>query len=899
MFSGKTLLRLSMRAMALLLPLLFCVNAVTVHATATATTTTLTTGSKTVNSHTITTLTAKVAATGTTTAVTQGLVRFYDGKLLLGTSQIVYSGTKYTHGAAYFSAELGAGTHSITAAFAGTATYASSTSAAASVVIAGGTTSTTLSSTGTAGNYTLSSHVVGNGPAAPTGTVSFVDQTSSNAVIGSATLGTATLASKIATQVTYPIFDTADGAAGAQMVAVADFNGDGLLDLADVDWSGPVALSIHMGKGDGTFMAAAPPCWDTTTSPATPCFAGSSEPYSLAVGDFNQDGIPDIVITDNNDSDVSVLLGKGDGTFQPYKTVNTNGNGAGYVVVGDFNRDGKPDLAVAAGDYLSIILGNGDGTFSTTPTLISVPSSPGSSPQYLAIGHFHSANDGIQDLAVVCWDSNLYVLLGNGNGTFKAPTATTTTNINSTGALVIADFNGDGKDDVAFVIPYAGAEVLLGNGDGSFASNPWTYATPGSVQSTAVAVGDFNADGKLDLALANSFSGPGNVTVFYGKGDGTFSNSTAPLVLAAGYRPWWLSVGDFDGNGVPDLVAANQGDSATASTNTLSVLLASATSTAAATLANVSAPGTGTQSVVAKYAGDTHYSTSTSSAITLTGTGGITGPPVISSLSPSTVANGSGAFTLTVNGSSFATGAIVQWGGSARTTAFVSATKLTAAISAADVATPGPYSVTVTVGTQVSNTATFTVTQSSTGPTTTALTPNYATINSPATTVTVTGTNFISGSSVVHFGTTALTTAYVSATKLTAVIPAANLTTLGTFQVTVWNGGVSASIPMPFTVGPATHLPLAYGFFNKDGSAGATSGNITCTWSTTDLDYQCTITGESFIYNKYVVNATVGDINTVGIITANSIQNKVAVRIYKVDGTTRIQAPFYLTVFKP
>jgi hypothetical protein len=241
----------------------------------------------------------------------------------------------------------------------------------------------------------------------------------------------------------------------------------------------------------------------------------------------------------------------------------------------------------------------------------------------------------------------------------------------------------------------------------------------------------------------------------------------------------------------------------------------------------------------------------------------------------------------------------VKWNGSARTTAFVSAAKLTAAISATDVAAPGTFQITVTVGTQVSAASTFTVTQSSTGPTITALSPNAVTINSPATTLTVTGTNFISGSSVVHFGSTSLTTAYVSATKLTAAVPATSLTTLGTFAVSVWNGSAMASNSMPFTVGPATHSALAYGFFNKDGSAGATSGNITCTWSTTDLDYQCTITGESFWYSKYVVNATYADINTVGIITANSITNKVAVRIYKVDGATKIQAPFYLTVFKP
>jgi hypothetical protein len=385
----------------------------------------------------------------------------------------------------------------------------------------------------------------------------------------------------------------------------------------------------------------------------------------------------------------------------------------------------------------------------------------------------------------------------------------------------------------------------------------------------------------------------GRIGVFTGTSTGKF-NAT-PTTITTGKKPVFVTTGDFNGNGTPDLVTANDQD------NNLSVILQSATSTASASLASVSLPGTGNQSMFAQYAGDSHYATSTSSAIKLTGTGGVAGPPVISSLSPAGVANGSGAFTLTVNGSNFATGAVIKWNGSARTTAFVSPTKLTAATQATDVAAAGSYQVTVTVGTKVSNSVTFTVSQSSTGPAIASMSPNFAVINSPAITITVTGTKFISGTSgsLVKFGTAALSTTYVNATTLTASIPAADLKTLGTFGVTVWNGGVSASIAVPFTVGPATHPALAYGFFNKDGSSGATSGNIVCTWSTTDLDYQCTITGESFYYNKYVVNATYGDITTVGIVTANSYQNKVVVRIYKVDGTTKIQAPFYMTVFKP
>jgi hypothetical protein len=163
MLCGKTLLRLSRWAAALLLSALLCAHATAVWATPAATTTTLTTGSKTVNTRTITTLAAVVTPTGSTTVLTQGLVQFKDGKVLLGTGQIVKNGTKYTHGAAYLSVEFGPGTHSVTAVFAGTSAYAASTSAAASVVIAGGSTSTTISSTGAAGAYSLTGQVIANG----------------------------------------------------------------------------------------------------------------------------------------------------------------------------------------------------------------------------------------------------------------------------------------------------------------------------------------------------------------------------------------------------------------------------------------------------------------------------------------------------------------------------------------------------------------------------------------------------------------------------------------------------------------------------------------------------------------------------------------------------------------
>jgi hypothetical protein len=279
---------------------------------------------------------------------------------------------------------------------------------------------------------------------------------------------------------------------------------------------------------------------------------------------------------------------------------------------------------------------------------------------------------------------------------------------------------------------------------------------------------------------------------------------------------------------------------------------------------------------------------------TFTVTAAVTGP-VLTSLSPSTAAAGGAAFALTVNGTGFATGAVVKWNGQARTTAFVSATKLTAAILASDSATAWTCPITVVSGGSTSNSLNFTATPPSSTPTLTSISPQYVLVGSPALTLTVNGTNFVTGE-VVYWNTTKLTTTFVSATKLTASVPASDLTTLGTANITAANSGAAASNSLPFTVAPSTHTPLAYGFFTQTGTPGATSGNITCAWNTSE--YLCTLTGESFFYSKYVVNVTPADTNTPAVPTVNSVGGNIIVKIYNLSGTP-IQTPFYITIFKP
>jgi hypothetical protein len=790
------------------------------------TTTQLQVSSATVNQHSITVLSATVTDPAT---VTQGLVNFYDGKTLLGSGQIVNTGTKYTHGKAYLKTQLGPGTHVLKAVFAGTAADAASASSTQTAAVSGSTV-TSISSSGSAGNYTLMGQVLTYGPSPATGTVSFLDDSNNNASLGSAPLGAGVLSANYLAAQSYGIYDPADNNTPMQVV-VADFNGDGILDFAEVDYS--ASISIHLGKGDGSFQAAEPFC----TSGGAACQAGS-EPISIVVGDFNSDGIPDLAINDG--SDVLVFLGNGDGTFQqgvPYATASGNYT----IAVGDFNRDGTPDFAVAVDGGVSIVLGNGDGTFQPNND---IPLNYSSTE--VTLGDFNK--DGIQDLALTEWNgSNIMVLLGNGDGSFKAEKDTLiASNQNpANGTIMAADFKGAGYlCDLAFSGNDATFEPWLGKGDGTFIAPNGTNTYPAdkgfSPYAGPLTVADLNGDGIPDVALLwyTADNVAGRVAVFYGKGDGTFN--TTPTQLSVGKEPVWVATGDFDGNGSPDLVVANENDS------TLSVILNRPTTTVSGSLSNVAIPGTGTHNIYASYLGGGPFLGSSSTTIPLTA-GGAVQAPTISSISPNTLPAGSAAFTLTVNGANFATGAAVKWNGSARTTVFVSATKLSANIAAADIAKAGSYPVTVTISGATSNAVNFTVTAPLV-PVISSLSPASATAGGAAFTLTVKGSNFAQGSTV-NWNGAAKTTTYVSATQLSAAILATDIASAGTYKVTVVNSTGATSPAVNFTVtapvvapeltsispndmpaeGPAFTLTV-----NGTGFLKGTSGSVIY-WNTTAL----------------------------------------------------------------
>jgi hypothetical protein len=359
----------------------------------------------------------------------------------------------------------------------------------------------------------------------------------------------------------------------ATAIAVADFNGDGKLDSASID-SFTGLLSVALGNGDGTFQA-----------PATYTMNEAGTTLALAVGDFNGDGKLDVAVLDDSGGctsgsvgNVALLLGNGDGTFQAPIFSSASYNPVS-IVAADFNGDGKLDVAVAgyagcqAGNPINgvvdVLLGNGDGTFQSP---LSGPQSPWGFG-LLAVGDFNG--DGLLDLAALGGSSTpaVSIFLGKGDGTLQSSYSTFPAPYFPF-ALATADLNGDGKLDLIDVnacgdvgstcgiygnVPGAAA-ILLGNGDGTFQQYV-SYAV--GVQPTSVALGDFNGDGKLDLAVGTlcgsdpqcQDSGVDALSILLGNGDGTFQPQITPFLGTSGGIEA-IAAGDFNDDGLLDPISA-------------------------------------------------------------------------------------------------------------------------------------------------------------------------------------------------------------------------------------------------------------------------------------------------------------------------------------------------------
>jgi len=341
-------------------------------------------------------------------------------------------------------------------------------------------------------------------------------------------------------------------------IGAGDFNQDGNADLviansgADTgDNKGPNAntLAILLGDGKGGFQA--------------PAFIPvENDPIQVLVKDFNKDNKLDLVVSNNGTGDVSELLGNGNGTFQSPRHFHV-GTGADGISAADFNGDGNTDLVVTNGSLsnLALLLGDGAGNFKAAQSVTA-----GRSPVAVLAGDFN--HDGKADYITANSDPNtISVVLGQGNGTFFDMGPGVKLKNDTINQTIVADFNGDGIPDLALAdstkntrLNQVGhtVEILLGKGDGSF-TGPKAFTA--GTQPNGIAATDFNHDGILDLVVANVGKSPdntGNVSLLLGKGNGTFQKARN---FDAGDFPLDVVVADFNGDGNPDAVAADFGNS--------------------------------------------------------------------------------------------------------------------------------------------------------------------------------------------------------------------------------------------------------------------------------------------------------------------------------------------------
>jgi hypothetical protein len=331
---------------------------------------------------------------------------------------------------------------------------------------------------------------------------------------------------------------------GPRSVATGDFNGDGVLDLAIAN-AFDNNVTVLFGNGSGGF----------TADPSGP-FPAGTQPWSLVTGDFNADGHVDIAVASVSSDDVTVLLGNGSGAFTAAAgSPIAIGTLPFSLTIGDFNGDGVQDLVTvnANDNSLTVLLGDGSGGFTAESPRIMV----GANPNAAVTGDFN--HDNIQDLAV----SNLVgqsvtVLLGNGSGGFTQPTGSPFALPHPPSSIVAGDFNGDGVPDLAMEFG-ATFSVLTGDGTGQFTDAFDSPPVTGNFY--AIAAGDFNGDGNQDLIAANPVAN--EIAVLPGNGHAGFTVATGSP-YTTGASPFSIVVADFNGDGVLDVAMANyQGNNVT------------------------------------------------------------------------------------------------------------------------------------------------------------------------------------------------------------------------------------------------------------------------------------------------------------------------------------------------
>jgi uncharacterized repeat protein (TIGR01451 family) len=383
----------------------------------------------------------------------------------------------------------------------------------------------------------------------------------------SAWLAFASPPSSAATAVSFaPVLSFPSGGSWPYAVATGDLNGDGKQDMAVAN-SGVGGVGLLLGTGGGNF------------APVTSYAGGIFFPDALAIGDLNGDGKPDVVVASNGGGDnVALLFGNGDGSFAAPTIFNGGPGELTGVAIADVNGDGHSDLVFSNryGDIvnagkLSVVLGDGTGGFGTATTF------PTNSTGPTAIAAADFNHDGRPDAAVSSvYSSAVSVLLGDGLGGFAAPTLYPS---GGTYAFAVAagDVNGDGNPDLVTgnlssdnpSLPVPGTVgVLLGDGNGGFGSTA-KYAPAGFGSTFAVGVADLNGDGSADLVAASG----GAVSVWPGDNGGTFGTPTSfslggPTAGARG-----LALADLNADGLLDIAVAENDFDPDTFTGSVSVLL--------------------------------------------------------------------------------------------------------------------------------------------------------------------------------------------------------------------------------------------------------------------------------------------------------------------------------------
>ena len=351
-------------------------------------------------------------------------------------------------------------------------------------------------------------------------------------------------------------------------VGIGDFDRDHNVDLVvtgcgdrNCTTTGSVIVLLGNGKGkfkrSGQFVAGPE---DTNAD-------------TFAAGDFNQDGITDLVVVNNainQFGNISILLGDGSGGFQPPVSYPVGGSTPVWAAVADFNRDHNPDLAISVTttDSVAVLLGNGDGTFQPA-----VNYAVGSSPQGIATGDVNG--DGNRDIISAdecgadpeCRKGTVSVLLGKGDGTFQ-PKLSFEEGLSPL-SVAVTDFDGDDHPDLAIANPcgtdgtcvsQGSVGIMLGNGDGTF--QPVVNYPATGFDTARLNVGDFNRDRHADVVALNAQGS--DITVLLGNGDGTLQAGTDYLV---GLTPISVVIGNFNQDRAPDLAVADE------NSNEVSVLL--------------------------------------------------------------------------------------------------------------------------------------------------------------------------------------------------------------------------------------------------------------------------------------------------------------------------------------